>query len=36
MGLFLGDADLREKIDQHLGFDLELPRQLVNTYLIGI
>jgi hypothetical protein len=34
--LFLCDADLREKIDQHLGFDLEFSRQFVDTDLIGI
>jgi hypothetical protein len=36
MCLFLRDADLREKIDQHLGLDLKLSRQFVDTDLIGI
>jgi hypothetical protein len=34
--LFLCDANLGEKIDQHLGFDLELSRQFVDPDLIGI
>lgn len=34
--LLLGDADLREKLDQHLGFDFEFSRQFVDTDLIGI
>jgi hypothetical protein len=36
MGLFLGDADLRQKVDQHLGLDLKFSRQFVDTDLIGI
>jgi hypothetical protein len=36
MRLFLRDADLWEKIDQHLGLDLKLPRQFVDANLIGI
>ncbi len=34
--LFIGDADLGEKLDQHLGFDLKFSRQFVDTDLIGI
>jgi len=33
--LFL-DANLREIVDQHLGFDLELSGQLVNADLIWV
>ncbi len=36
MGLFLRDADLGQKVDQHLGFNLKLSRQFVDTDLIGI
>ena len=36
MGLFLRHADLGQKIDQHLGFDLKFSRQFVDTDLIGI
>jgi hypothetical protein len=35
VGLFFSDANLREIVDQNLGFDLEFPRQLVNSNLIG-
>jgi hypothetical protein len=36
MGLFLRDANLREKFDQDLGLDLKFSRQFVDTDLIGI
>jgi hypothetical protein len=36
MSLFLGDADLGEKVDEYLGLDLKLSRQFVDTDLIGI
>ena len=36
MGLFLRHANLGEKIDQHLGFNLKFSRQFVDTDLIGI
>jgi hypothetical protein len=36
MRLFLRDANLREKIDQHLGLNLKFSRQFVDTDLIGI
>jgi hypothetical protein len=36
VGLFLGDADFRQKVDQDLGLDLEFAGQLVNADLIGI
>jgi hypothetical protein len=29
------DADLRQVVDQHLGLDLEFPRQLIDANLIG-
>jgi hypothetical protein len=32
--LLLGDADLRQVVDQHLGLDLEFPCQLVDANLI--
>src|ERR1700683_47957 len=32
--LLLGDANLREILDQHLGFDFELPGKLVDSNLI--
>jgi hypothetical protein len=32
--LFIFDADLRQEVDEHLGLDLEFPRQLVDTNLI--
>ena len=35
MRLLLGDADLRQVVDQHLGLDLEFPRQFVDADLIG-
>jgi len=34
MGFLFGDAYLGEVLDQNLGLDLELPRQLVNPNLI--
>ncbi|HEV2445018.1 MAG TPA: hypothetical protein VGS58_03820 [Candidatus Sulfopaludibacter sp.] len=34
--LLLRDANLREELDQHLGFDLKFSRQFVDTDLIGI
>ncbi len=36
MRLLFRDADFRQEIDQDLCFDLEFPRQLVNSNLIGI
>jgi hypothetical protein len=36
MRLFLRHANLGEKIDQHLGFNLKFSRQFVDTDLIGI
>jgi hypothetical protein len=34
--LFLSDADLGQVIDQHLGLDLELPREFVDPDLIRV
>jgi hypothetical protein len=34
--LLFRDADLRQEIDQHFGFDFEFPGQLVDADLIGI
>ena len=34
--LLLGDADFRQKVDEHLGLDLKFPGQLIYTNLIGI
>ena len=31
--LLFRDADFRQILDEHLGFDLELARQLVNSNL---
>jgi hypothetical protein len=36
MGLFFGDADLGQIIDQHLGLDLELSSQFINPDLICV
>jgi hypothetical protein len=36
MRLLLRDANLGEKIDQHLGLDFKLSRQFVDTNLVGI
>jgi hypothetical protein len=33
--LLVLDADLRQVVDQHLGLDLEFPRQFIDTNLIG-
>jgi len=34
--LLVFNADLGQEVDQHLCLDLEFPRQLVDTNLIGI
>jgi hypothetical protein len=34
--LLLGDADFRQKVDEHFGLDFEFPGQLIYTNLIGI
>jgi hypothetical protein len=36
VGLLLLDADLGQVVDQHLGLDLKLSRQLVDTDLIDV
>jgi hypothetical protein len=36
MRLFFRDPDFRQELYQHLRFDLEFARQLVNSNLIGI
>jgi hypothetical protein len=35
MRLLFGDANFREKLDQHLCFDLEFPGKLVDSNLIS-
>jgi hypothetical protein len=35
MRLLFSDANFREKLDQHLRFDLEFPGKLVDSNLIG-
>jgi hypothetical protein len=34
--LLLGDADFRQKVDEHLGLDLKFTGQLIYSNLIGI
>jgi hypothetical protein len=34
--LLFGDADLGQIVDQDLGLDLQLARQLIDTNLIGV
>jgi hypothetical protein len=34
VGLFFGDAVARQKVDDGLGLDLQLARQLIDAYLI--
>jgi hypothetical protein len=34
--LLFFDADLGQVVDQHLGLDLEFPRQFIDSDLIGI
>jgi hypothetical protein len=36
VSFFLGHADFRQKLDQDLGLDLELSRQLIDADLIGV
>ena len=36
MRLFFREPDFRQELYQHLRFDLEFARQLVNSNLIGI
>jgi hypothetical protein len=36
VGLFLGDADLGQIVDEDLGLDFELSRQFVNSNLICV
>jgi len=34
--LFFCDADLGQVVDQHFRFDLQFPRELVDSDLIGV
>jgi hypothetical protein len=36
VGFLLGDADLGKEVNQHLRLDLQLARQLVDSYLIRV
>ncbi len=34
MSFFLGNAEIRQLVEYQIGFDFEIPRQLINTNLL--